>query len=75
MRGHQLVWRLDNVTVGALVVFVSFILLNVVELHERAVEVAAIQKRKEDADLHRSQSNRMLEASMGDISNNSMQLN
>ena len=55
-------------------VFVSFIMLNAVELHERSVE-AAIQKRKEDADLHRSQSNRMLEASLGDISNNSLQVN
>ena len=50
-------------------------MLNAVELHERSVEAAAIQKRKEDADLHRSQSNRMLEASLGDISNNSLQVN
>lgn len=72
---HRLVWCLDDVAVGALVVFVAFIMLNAVELHERAVEAAAIQKRKDDADLHRSQSNKMLEASLGDIGNNSIRLN
>ena len=59
-----------------MVVFVSFIMLNAVELHERSIEAAAIAKRKEDLDLHRSQSNRMLEASMNDIGNgDKLQLN
>ena len=58
-----------------MVVFVSFIMLNAVELHERSIEAAAIQKRKEDSDLHRSQSDRMLEASMSDIGSGDLQLN
>ena len=71
------------IVVGAMVVFVSFIMLNAVELYERPVEAAEIRKReeaeirkrKEDEDLHRSQSNRMLEASFGDISSNSVRVN
>ena len=53
-------------------VFVSFIMLNAVELYERSVEAAGIQKRRDDADLHRTLSNRMLEASLSDISSNNI---
>ena len=41
---------------GAVVVFVSFVLLNILEIHENRTEKAAIEQRA--ADLHRSESNR-----------------
>ena len=64
----QLTGLVGNGSVGALVVFASFIMLNALELHERSVEAAAIQKRKEDANLFidRNLSNNMPEASLYD---------
>ena len=51
-----------------MVVFASFIMLNALELHERSVEAAAIQKRKEDTNLFvdRNLSNNMPEESLYD---------
>jgi hypothetical protein len=51
--------------IGAVIVFVSFVFLNILELHESRADKAGIVQRTEH--LARSESNGMLEASLLDI--------